>query len=292
MLTFTDDALQGEHSAGHRDQARMGGGGLPRPWTRTVRQSINRIKASPFIPQQELGPRLRLRTWAHRQAQRKWPSRTRTPGCTGAAAGRVRSPGSRARPCLLGQELLKLGRPISSAGGASCSDPSHQRGRARRPRRNASYCRSRACTTSVISSEPSTCRRISSSVSWGRVAQCLVGQLQAGSRGTPSRASVDRGPSDTPPGPRLVRNMQPRTRPAARSSSPNRISSQRPPRSPEPEAGPPSGRINPWSSRTWSRGRSTPSGRVCGGAPIGMPWKADQPSRTPHPGGHVPARPA
>ena len=95
MLTFTDDDFKASIQAGHRHQARMGGGGLPRPGR--GRPPVDQPdQGQPVHPAQGLGPRLRLRR-GHRQAQRgglagphRWLPRR--------GGSRVRSPRSRPGP--------------------------------------------------------------------------------------------------------------------------------------------------------------------------------------------------
>ena len=78
MLTFTDDSFRGDLQ---RDT------GIKPPWSPEsftdldddVRSSIGRIKAQPVHPEQELGPRLRLRrphgppARSRRVGRQRWP---------------------------------------------------------------------------------------------------------------------------------------------------------------------------------------------------------------------------
>ncbi len=101
MLTFTDDAFK----RSIQDET-----GIKPPWSaeafgdldEDVRQSIARIKASPFIPPHRRHPRVRLRR-RHREAQRGRLSRRsgrlrRSPPRRGRQAGRWSGRGRRGSP--------------------------------------------------------------------------------------------------------------------------------------------------------------------------------------------------
>ena len=238
MLDVHRRRLQGSHPGRHRHQAAVGGRGLRRPGH--GRPPVDRAdQGQPVRPAHRRGARVRVRR-RDRQAERG-----RTVLLTRA---RITAVGVVARPCCSARNRSNWAPSSSAVGmfsGSSASMPPSL------PAANASYCCSRAWTTSETSSEPSTCLAISRSVRCAASRSASRGQGQAGRAlhrleqrhrcrrvGGLGRGSAARAP----------RTRSPRARPrpsAARAARP---------RCPAPAAGRPAAG-NPRRVRPGSRAR-------------------------------------
>ena len=168
MLTFTDDDFKAAIQADT---------GIKPPWAAEafadldtdVRQSIARIKASPFIPHTDAvrGFVFDVATGKLHEVEAELPS----------AGGRVRRRGSRLGPAAR-RGTARTARRVPRR--SACSPARRPACRRRRSAANASYCCSRAWTTSETSSEPFDLPGDLQVGPVRRLAQRVGGQGQAG----------------------------------------------------------------------------------------------------------------